>query len=443
VRERVRYCARGYREKPALIADALMQVRAWQARRRTILKPRTRRIFIVAGEHSGDQLGGKLMAALKEKSDTPILFSGVGGDAMAAQGLHSIFPIADVAVMGPLAILARLPKLVRRVYQTVDAGLKAEPDAVIIVDSPEFTHPIAKRIRKRRPLIPIVDYVSPSVWAWRPGRARKMRPYVDHLLAILPFEPAAHERLGGPPCTYVGHPLIEKVGWIRGLDTMQLAGRLGLAPGRPVLLVLPGSRPTEVRRLMQPFGETVRLVQERLGPVEVVIPVVASVRPLIEAGLASWPLRPHFVEGETDKFTAFRLTTAALAASGTVTLELALSGVPMVVGYKVDVLASGIRFFLKVPSVVLANLVLEENAFPEFIQDKCTPEQLADALQPLLRDGSAERAKQLAGLGRIPEKMLLNGTTPSERAAETVLAVLDAGIRKRLEVTPSGRAAQR
>jgi lipid-A-disaccharide synthase len=398
------------------------------------MKPRTRRIFIVAGEHSGDNLGGKLMAALKAASDNPIVFSGVGGESMAAQGLQSIFPLADVAVMGPLAILARLPRLVRRVYQAVDAALQSDPDAVIIIDSPEFTHPIAKRIRRKRPHIPIIDYVSPSVWAWRPGRARKMRPYVDHLLAILPFEPAAHQRLGGPPCTYVGHPLIEKVDWIRGLDTQELSGRLSLVPGRPVLLVLPGSRPTEVRRLMQPFGEAVRLVQERLGPVEVIIPAIASVRSLIEAGLKDWPLRPHFVEGESDKFKAFRLARAALAASGTVTLELALAGTPMVVGYKVDVIAGSIRFLLKVPSVVLANLVLEENAFPEFLQEKCTPELLAGALLPLLAPDSPERAAQLAALAKIPAKMLLNGTTPSERAAETALAVLDASIKRRLAV---------
>lgn len=398
------------------------------------MKPRTRRIFIVAGEHSGDNLGGKLMAALKAESDNPIVFSGVGGEAMAAQGLQSLFPLADIAVMGPLAILARLPKLVRRVYQTVNAALQFEPDAVIIIDSPEFTHPIAKRIRKKRPDIPIIDYVSPSVWAWRPGRARKMRPYVDQLLAILPFEPAAHQRLGGPPCTYVGHPLIEKVDWIRGLDNGEMSSRLGLVPGRPVLLVLPGSRPTEVRRLMQPFGETVRLVQERMGPVEVIVPVVASVRPLIEAGLANWPLHPHFVEGESDKFKAFRLARAALAASGTVTLELALAGSPMVVGYKVDVIANNIRFLLKVSSVVLANLVLEENAFPEYLQDRCTPELLAEGLLPLLAADSPERAAQLAALAKIPTKMLLNGTTPSQRAAETVLDVLDASIKKRLSV---------
>ena len=409
------------------------------------MKPRTRRIFIVAGEHSGDQLGGKLMAALKDQSEDPIVFSGVGGEAMEAQGMRSIFPLSDVAVMGPLAILARLPKLVRRVYQAVDAGLKAEPDAVIIIDSPEFTHPIAKRIRKRRPLIPIIDYVSPSVWAWRPGRARKMKPYVDHLLAILPFEPAAHERLGGPSCSYVGHPLIEKLDWIRSLDTAEMAQRLGLPPERPVLLVLPGSRRTEVRRLMQPFGEAVRLLQGRLGAIEVIIPAVASVRPLVEAGLKDWPLRPHLVEGESDKFKAFRLARAALAASGTVTLELALAGVPMVVAYKVDAVASRLRFLLNVPSVVLANLVLEENAFPEFLQENCTPEKLAAALEPLLREESAAREQQLAALEQIPHKMLLEGTTPSERAAETVLSMLSAGIRKRLETVPKPkvRAAQR
>jgi lipid-A-disaccharide synthase len=397
------------------------------------LKPIARRIFIVAGEHSGDLLGGKLMAALKAKSDTPILFSGIGGETMEAEGLRSIFPLSDVAVMGPLAILARLPKLVRRVYQAVDAGLKAEPDGVIIIDSPEFTHPIAKRIRKRKPLVPIIDYVSPSVWAWRPGRAKKMKPYVDHLLALLPFEPAAHERLGGPPCTYVGHPLIEKLDWIRSLDSAELAARLKLDAGKPVLLVLPGSRPTEVRRLMEPFGETVKLLTERHGPLEIIIPAVDSVRPLIEEALAGWPVRPHLVSGETDKFKAFGLACAALAASGTVTLELGLAGVPMAVAYRVDAVGSRLRFLLKVPSVVLANLVIGENVFPELLQENCTPEKLAAALLPLLSD-TPERQRQLDGLGSIAEKMLLDGTTPSEKAAETAIELIEAGIKHRLSV---------
>lgn len=397
------------------------------------MKPRTRRIFIVAGEHSGDLLGGKLMAALKAKSETPIVFSGVGGETMESEGLDSLFPLADVAVMGPLAILARLPKLVRRVYQTVDAGLKSDPDCVVIIDSPEFTHPIAKRIRKQKPLVPIVDYVSPSVWAWRPGRARKMRPYVDHVLALLPFEPEAHQRLGGPPCSYVGHPMIEKLGWINSLDPQELAARLGLRPNLPVLAVLPGSRPTEVRHLMQPFGEAAARLRERIGEIEIIIPVVESVRPLIEEGLTHWPVKPRLVSGESDKFKAFRLATAALAASGTVTLELGLSGVPMVVAYRVDRIASGLRLLLNVPSVVLANLVIGENVFPEYIQEDCTPEKLTAALEPLFSD-TPERRKQLAGLATIADKMLLEGTTPSECAANDVMTVMDASIRRKLSV---------
>ncbi len=397
------------------------------------MKPKARRIFIVAGEHSGDLLGGKLMAALKAKSEWPIVFSGVGGETMEAEGLRSVFPLSDVAVMGPLAILARLPKLVRRVYQAVGAGLEAEPDGVIIIDSPEFTHPIAKRIRKRKPAVPIIDYVSPSVWAWRPGRAKKMRPYVDHLMAILPFEPEAHRRLGGPPCSYVGHPMIEKLDWIKSLDTGELAARLALDPAKPVLVVLPGSRPTEVKRLIEPFGAAVGLLAERLGPLEVIIPTVASVRPLIEEALANWPVKPHLVSGEADKFKAFRLAKAALAASGTVTLELGLAGVPMVVAYRVDWVASRLRFLLKVPSIVLANLVIGENVFPEFIQEDCNPETLADALAPLFSD-TPERRRQLAGLDSIASKMLLERATPSECAAETALDVIESGIKKRLAV---------
>jgi lipid-A-disaccharide synthase len=390
------------------------------------LMSQPKRIFVVAGEHSGDVLGGPLIEALKAKAGAEgFEFAGVGGENMDAAGLHSIFPMSDVAVMGPAAILARLPKLLRRVYQAVDAALAFNPDVLIIIDSPEFTHPIAKRVRKRRPDIPIVDYVSPSVWAWRPGRARKMRPYVDQLLALLPFEPEAHARLGGPACTYVGHPLIERAAWIDGLDTEKLQAKLGLTPGVPVLLVLPGSRPSEVSRLMQPFGEAVRLLERQMGAVELILPVVPSVRALIEQGLAGWPKRPHFVEGEEDKFTAFRLARAALAASGTVTLELAVAGTPMVVGYRVERLAGlVVRHFLKVQSFVLPNLVLGENAFPEFMQENCTPEKLSAALLPLLAN-SPERSAQLTTLGKIREKMFLPAGTPSGKAAEVVLDVLN------------------
>lgn len=381
---------------------------------------RRSKLFVVAGEHSGDALGAKLMAALNSRASNPIRYVGVGGEGMEAQGLASLFPLDDVAVMGPMSILPRLPKIVRRVYQAVDAAVASEPDAVVIIDSPEFTHPIAKRIRKRRPDIPIIDYVSPSVWAWRPGRAKRMRAYVDHVMALLPFEPAAHERLGGPPCTYVGHPMIERYDWIKAQDGAALAARLGLTGDRPVVVVLPGSRASEVGRMMQPFGETLALLAARGCRVDAILPVVESVRGLVEEGLAGWTVKPHLVSGEADKFAAFRLARAALAASGTVTLELGLAGTPMIVAYKVDPVASRLRFLLKVHSVVLANLVLGENAFPEYLQEDCTSEHLANALEPLLGD-SPQRVMQIAALARIPRQLLLEEGTPSERAAEIVM----------------------
>jgi lipid-A-disaccharide synthase len=381
------------------------------------------KIFLVAGEHSGDALGAKLMAALKTRHGGPIEFAGVGGEEMAHEGFHSLFPIEDVAVMGPLSILPKLPRIVRRVYQTVDAALAFSPDVVVIVDSPEFTHPIAKRIRKRAPGIPIVDYVSPSVWAWRPGRAKKMRAYVDHVLALLPFEPEAHARLGGPPCTYVGHSLVEKLGDIQGADSEALARRLGLPPGRPVLLVLPGSRTSEVTRLIDIFGDTVGRVAQAAGGFEVVIPAVRHVRELIVAKTAGWAVRPHIVDGADDKYAAMRLARAALAASGTVTLELAIVGTPSVVAYRTDNLSGKLMFLIKVPSVVLANLVLGKNVYPEFLQDNCTAEKLTAALIPLLVDTDARR-EQLAELTETASKLRPAAASPSLAAADVVLSVV-------------------
>jgi lipid-A-disaccharide synthase len=385
------------------------------------------RLFMVAGEHSGDALGGKLMAALNERRRGRVRYVGVGGSQMAQQGLVSQFPMDEVAVMGLGANIARLPTLLRRVYGTAAAAVAAEPDALVIIDSPEFTHPIAKRVRRRRPEIPIIDYVSPSVWAWRSGRARKMRNYIDHVLALLPFEPDTHHRLGGPPCTYVGHPLIERLPWIAALDTRPLAQRLALPPDTSLLVVLPGSRPSEVARLMQPFGEALTRLIERGRKFEVVIPVPDSVRGLVEQHVAAWPKQPVLVSGEEDKFRAFKLARAALAASGTVTLELAVTGTPMVVAYKVDgVMAPALRAMIKAPTIVLPNLVLDERAFPELIQEYCTPVNLASALAPILDEGPA-RQRQLAALARVPGRLRLPRGTPSEAAADVVLHYAEVG----------------
>jgi lipid-A-disaccharide synthase len=332
-----------------------------------------------------------------------------------------------VAVMGPGAILRRLPVILRRLQTTAHAAVAAEPDALIIIDSPEFTHRIARRVRRRRPEIPIIDYVSPSVWAWRPGRARKMQSYIDHVLALLPFEPDAYRRLGGPPCSYVGRPLIERQAWIATLDGAPLARRLALSPAIPRVLLLPGSRASEVTRLLLPFAQALNQLLAEGRRFEILIPVVESVRRLIEARLDAFAQKPHLIFGEEDKFRAFKLARAALAASGTVTLELALAGTPMVVGYKVDaVTATALRVLLKAPSVVLANLVLGERAVPELLQEQCTPDHLAPALGALLDEGPA-RARQLQALAMLPQRLEPPRATPSEAASEIVLHYAEHG----------------
>ncbi|MGX7705298.1 lipid-A-disaccharide synthase [Methylobacterium sp. Gmos1] len=376
-------------------------------------------VWLVAGEESGDQLGAKLIRSLRALSDRPLVLSGVGGDAMAAEGLDSLFPLEDVAVIGYLAVAARIRLLMRRIRQTVRACVAARPDVLVIIDSPGFTHAVASRVRRQVPDLPVVDYVSPSVWAWRPWRAKTMRGYIDHVLALLPFEPDAHRRLNGPACTYVGHPLIERLGELRpGPD--EIAARQGPSP---VLAVLPGSRRSEIERLMPIFGAALARVQAQGHAFRVELPAVTRHRALIERLSAAWPVRPRLIDGEADKLATFRRARAALAASGTVTLELALSGVPMVVAYQVPKIEEVIvRRLIQVPTIVLPNLILGENAIPELIQAECTPERLAAALAPLLPEGPA-RAAQEAALARLDATMRLpDGDDPSRSAARIVLA---------------------
>lgn len=383
---------------------------------------RDKLIVLIAGEESGDQLGAGLMRALRARLGPGIAFAGVGGHAMEREGLASAFPMSEIAVMGIGAVVARLPGIVRRGLALVDTIVTARPDALVIIDSPDFTHRVASRVRKRLPGLAIVNYVSPSVWAWRPGRAPRMRPYVDHVLALKPFEPAVHLRLGGPPCTYVGHPLIERLGELRPGP-----GERVIPDEKPLrLVVLPGSRRSEIGRLMEPFGTALGLFAAELGQdLDVVLPAVPHLAEEIRARAEGWPVRPTIVEGEAAKHAAFRAGHLALAASGTVTLELALSGVPMVVAYKVSRLELQLRFLVKVPSIVLANLVLGENAVPEFVQEDCTPGKLAAALQALARE-TPERRRQVEAFARLDDIMEAGAaTTPSERAAAVVIATIE------------------
>lgn len=374
------------------------------------------RLFLVAGEASGDELGAKLMVALRKASPRPVAFEGVGGARMTAEGLTSLFPMSDIAIMGFLPVIQQLPMLLRRIKATAAAVIAKPPDGLVIIDSPDFTHRVARRVRRALPRLPVVNYVSPTVWAWRTGRAKAMRAYVDHVLALLPFEPAAHQRLGGPPCTYVGHPLVERVEALRPSED---ESRRRLADP-PLIVVLPGSRRSEVRRLAADFGAALGLLHTRLGPLEVVLPAVDHLADEIAVAVASWPVRPRVVRGDDAKLEAFRSARAALAASGTVTLELGLAAVPMVVAYKVTAPEMWLRFLVKVPSIVLANLIAGGRSMPEFIGENCTPERLADALTPLIEGGAARDAQQQA-FGRLMDAMALPGGRPPSRVAAEAL----------------------
>lgn len=377
-------------------------------------------IYLIATEESGDRLGSALMKVLRQRLGDDVRFEGVGGSSMAREGLQSLFPIEELSIIGLAAVLRKLPSILKLITRATEDVLRTKPDVLVIIDSPDFTHRVAKRVRQRDPSIPVVNYVSPTVWAWRPGRAKAMRAYVDHVLALLPFEPDAHQRLGGPPCTYVGHPLIEQIDALR--PNAQEQARREAKP--PVLLVLPGSRRSEIRHHMATFGATLNLLQKQGAQFELILPTMPHLVEVITEALKAWPVQPRIVVGETEKRAAFRIAYAAFAKSGTVTLELALSGVPMVTAYKAgSVEAWIIRRRITSSSVILANLVIGENVIPEFIQEDCTPEKLAASLQEVLADTPMCR-RQIAALARLDEIMGVGRMSPSDAAAEVVLATM-------------------
>ncbi|MFG1419162.1 lipid-A-disaccharide synthase [Xanthobacter sp. V0B-10] len=371
---------------------------------------------MVAGEESGDQLGGALMRTLRATAAGDVAFQGVGGARMAAEGLQSRYPMEDLTAIGVSAVLAKLPTILRRLRETVEAVLADPPDVLVLIDAPDFTHRVAARVRAGNPRIPIVKYVSPTVWVWREGRARAMRPHVDALLALLPFEPEVHRRLGGPPTFYVGHPLLERLDDLR--PGARDDARRREAPAR--VLVLPGSRRREIVRLGPQFGAA--LAQVASGwELDLVLPTLPHLRELVEQTVSSWPVRPRIIIGESEKHEAFRTARAALAASGTVTLELALSHIPHVAAYRLGWLEAQIaRRVLKGTTVILPNLVLGENVVPEFLQEFCTVPALVGALGEVIADTPARRRQEEA-FTRLDGIFGITGPSPSHRAAEVVL----------------------
>jgi lipid-A-disaccharide synthase len=377
------------------------------------------RIWLVATEASADRLGAALMRALRKRCAS-IMFAGVGGPEMAAEGVRSPFSMSD-SIIGLAPILPAIFSILRRIRQTADAVVAANPDVLVIIDSAAFTHRVARRVRASAPGIKILDYVSPQIWATRPGRARKMKAFIDCVLAVLSFEPPLYAKLGGPACIYVGHPLIERAGDLRPRPSE--ARRRVADP--PVVLILPGSRSRELRHLLEPFGEAVRLVASRVGAIEFILPTLPALAGRLREATAGWPVRPRIVDDQQEKDAAFRIARAALAASGTVTLELAVSGIPTVAAYRVaEWEAVIIRRLIRVPSIILANLVIGENIVPEFLQENCVPARLAEALISLLNEGPARR-KQLDAFAKLDAVMGIGTLQPSDEAAAAVLALVE------------------
>jgi len=380
------------------------------------------KIFVIAGEPSGDALGGALMEGLNTLQPG-ILYAGVGGPLMQAQGLSSLFPMDELSVMGLAEILPKYRALKRRIRETAAEIARVAPDVVVTIDSPDFCLRVLTLAKAATPGLKTVHYVAPSVWAWRPGRADKMARVVDHVLALLPFEPPYMQR-AGMGCTFVGHPVVaQPVASEAEAAAFRAAQGIGDAP---LVLALPGSRRGEIDRIGPVFGQT--LTQLSVPGFRVVVPTVAARAEQVRALVADWPGAPLVLDAaETPaaiKRAAFRAADAALAASGTVSLELAAAGTPMVIAYRMNPLSQAIiSRMLRIQTVTLVNLVSESRAVPEFLGPDCRAERIAPVLAGLLT-GSGARAQQIAAMDLTMDRLGRGGEAPGLRAARAVLSVL-------------------
>ncbi|SLN70849.1 lipid-A-disaccharide synthase [Ruegeria meonggei] len=384
------------------------------------------RVFLVAGEPSGDRLGGALMEGLRSL-DPQVQFDGVGGPLMQAQGLQSRFPMAELSVMGLVEVLPKFFHLKRRISETAQAVLNIQPDVLLTIDSPDFSLRVAKLV-KASSTIRTVHYVAPSVWAWRPGRADKMAKVIDHVLALLPFEPPYMER-AGMECDFVGHPVVnEPVAAGEDIAAFRLAYDLGEAP---IVLTLPGSRGGEIDRLAPVFGDALRLYLQDSPDTRVVVPTVAHMVDVVTEHVRSWPGNPVVVDPRNmpsvdavaQKRAAFAAADLALAASGTVSLELAAQATPMVIAYKLSWLTQKMaERMVKLDTVTLVNLVSDTRTVPECLLDDCQPEQIAAALRQVADAPTAQREAMATTMERLGR----GGEAPGLRAAKAVLARMSA-----------------
>jgi lipid-A-disaccharide synthase len=377
------------------------------------------KVAIIAGEESGDLLGADLLRALESVSGRDVELTGVGGRHLQAMGLKSMFDPAAIALMGVSAIVRDLPQLVARIGRTAKAVADAAPDCLVTIDSPEFTLRVAKKVRARNPSIPIIHYVCPSVWAWRPSRAAAMRPYVDHILCILPFEVDELARLGGPPGTYVGHRLTHDAGILHAAH-LQSDRQKPTSHDEKTLLILPGSRRSEVKGLSSVFGDTVSELMKRGHTMRLLLPTLPQLADLVEAETAKWPQHPEIIIHPARKWQAFGEADAALAASGTVSLELALCRVPLVACYQTDRLMRLLLGMITTWSASLPNLIVDRVIVPEYYDIFIRPGMIARQIEQLMTAGSDLRRLQLNGFAEV-KRRLATARRAGVAAADVVL----------------------
>lgn len=380
------------------------------------------KLYVIAGEASGDALGAALLAGLKSlRPDLQV--RGIGGPLMQAEGLHSLFPMEELSVMGLAEVLPKYAHLKRRIREAAADVLAAAPDALITIDSPDFVLRVARIVRAARPDLRTIHYVAPSVWAWRPGRAAKMAHVIDHVLALLPFEPP-YMTAAGMTCDFVGHPVVSAP---RASTAEAQAFRADLGGGGPLVLALPGSRRGEVARLAPVIGGVLDRVRAVHPQVQVVLPTLRSVAAMVEGLTADWPVRPRIIEAPEAKRAAFAAADVAIAASGTVSLELAANAVPMVIAYDMHPVTMWLmQRMARVDTVTLVNLVSDTRVVPEFLGGRCTPDLIAPALLGLIGPGPARDA-QRAAMRLTMKRLGEGGDPPGLRAARSVLAAMETG----------------
>ena len=376
------------------------------------------KLAVIAGEVSGDILGGDLVAALR-RTGRDVTLIGVGGERLQREGLTSLFDFSELSVMGIADVLGKLPSLLGRIRQTAAAIIAERPDALLIIDSPDFTHRVAKRVRKALPDLPVIQYVCPSVWAWKEYRAQAMLDYVDLVLAVLPFEPAVMQRLGGPKTVYVGHRLAADPDILR----VRAAREAREPDAAPTILLLPGSRSSEIKRLGDVMGEAAAEIKARHPQAKFLLPAVARQETFIRQKIASWSVTPECETGDAFKWDAFTRADAAIAASGTVILELAMAGIPAVSIYRTDPIIKFLASRIKTWTAALPNLIADYPIIPEYINELLRPAAPARWAERLMTE-TPQRAAMLAGYRDVWNKMSV--PRPSgELAACAVLDLLD------------------